>query len=538
MGGLVLRIRQWWDTADRAQRTVTIGGGAFLALMIVVTLMFASRPHMSAVFMGLNAVDQASVVTELQKDGVTPEYNERGDIMVPSDKVAEARVKLAAAGKLPATSGFGDEALAKLGIMDTPAVEKERLKTILEGRLNETIQSVDGIGSASVHIVLADSSPFVTEKKPATASVSVTERAGSGIGKSQAQAIATLVANSTPGLSTNNVSVVNNKMEMLWDGRQSDTASGAINAKLQAETSEARRREGDIQSTLDTAFGPQAVIAKVNLELDFDDSSVDSTMNEPVTSPTAKITETMEPGAAPVPGGKPTPPGSGAYKKIQTQFEPVVNQTRKHVKPVGGTLKSMAIDVIVNSDKVTDTQPVKDIIKGYLGSKDGKEGFGSTVTSVKFDTSAAADAKKAQDSVGSSQKMQQIISMLPVAALLFVGFLVMKSVGKFSKGAPGLALAGGGGGTLPINLGPSALPAAASEALRLAERLPSDANLQQLTRQMTDAGMSEDEAEAQLAAIKGISRKVNVPLEQIRKMSSDRPETVAMLIKGWLLEER
>jgi len=72
----------------------------------------------------------------------------------------------------------------------------------------------------------------------------------------------------------------------------------------------------------------------------------------------------------------------------------------------------------------------------------------------------------------------------------------------------------------------------------MAERSPNDANLQQLTRQMTDAGMSEYEAEAQLAAIKGISRKVNVPLEQIRKMSSDRPETVAMLIKGWLLEER
>ena len=72
----------------------------------------------------------------------------------------------------------------------------------------------------------------------------------------------------------------------------------------------------------------------------------------------------------------------------------------------------------------------------------------------------------------------------------------------------------------------------------MAERAPNDATMQQLTKQMTEAGLSEDEAEAQLAAIKGISRKVNVPLEQIKKMSSDRPETVAMLIKGWLLEER
>ena len=90
---------------------------------------------MQPVFLGLNAVDQGSVLNELNKDGIPAEVNDRGDVTVASDKVSEARIKLAVAGKLPATSGFGDEALAKLGIMDTPAVEKERLKTILEGRL-------------------------------------------------------------------------------------------------------------------------------------------------------------------------------------------------------------------------------------------------------------------------------------------------------------------------------------------------------------------------------------------------------------------
>lgn len=537
MGGLVLRIRQWWDTADRAQRTVTIGGGAFLALMIAVTLMFAIRPHMTPVFFGLNAVDQGSVVTELQKAGISPDINERGDVMVPSDKVNEARIKLAVAGKLPSTSGFGDEALAKLGIMDTPGVEKERLKTILEGRLNETIQSVDGIGSASVHIVLADSSPFVAEKKPATASVSITERAGSGIGKQQAQSIATIVANSTPGLSINNVSVVNNRMEMLWDGHQNATASGAINEKLQAESSEAQSREADLQGILNKAFGPEAVVAKINLELDFDDKSTDTNTFEPVKIQNAKTTETMGPGGTAPLGTQLPTPGGGAYKMDTAKFDTYPNQTVTHNKPVGGTLKSMAIDAIVNKkDNGPNPDDVQKIIDGYLGSKKGKDGFTSQVTSVAFDTSVAAAAKTAQDSVSGQQRMQQIISMLPIAALLFVGFLVMKSVGKFSKGGPSMALVGGG--SLPVNVGPSALPAAATEALRMAERAPNDANLQQLTRQMTDAGMSEDEAEAQLAAIKGISRKVNVPLEQIRKMSSDRPETVAMLIKGWLLEER
>src|SRR5579871_3050731 len=343
MGSLVIRLRQWWDTADRAQRTVIVGGGAFLALMVTVTLMFASRPHMAPVFMGLNAVDQGSVVTELQKDGLNPEVNERGDVMVASDKVAEARIKLASAGKLPSTTAFGDEALSKLGIMDTPDVEKERLKTILEGRLDETIQSVDGIANAQVHIVYADKSNFIREQKPATASVSITERAGSSIGAPQAKAIATLVANSTPDLSINNVSVVNNRMEMLWDGQSNDSPTGAAGTKLAAEAGEARRQEAQLQALLDPAFGPHAVIAKVNVELDMDEQSTDSVTNTPVKIDQSKTVEKMDPptstGAAT--GGTPGTPGSGKYSMTQTQNATTVNTETKHLRPVGGSIKSM-----------------------------------------------------------------------------------------------------------------------------------------------------------------------------------------------------
>lgn len=536
MGGLVIQIRQWWETADRAQRTVAIGGGAFLALVAAFVVMFASRPQMKPAFIGLSLQDQSNVVAELSKDGFSPETNERGDVLVPSGQIQEARMKVAAAGKMPSTTGFGDEALQKLGIMETPEVEKERLKTILEGRLNETLNAADGIGSAQVHIVLADNSPFVRDKRPATASVSVTERAGGSVGRDQARAIATLVANSTPGLAINDVSVINNRMEVLWDGKQMDTGVGAINGKLQAEVSEARRREGELQAMLEPAFGPQAVIAKVNLELDFDETTKDTDTFEPVKVQTTKTSETMTPNSAAATGA-PTSAASGNYKMDNSQFTPYPNETQTHVKPVGGSLKSMAIDVIVNSEKVKDTQPVKDIIDGYLGGLGADAGhFTSKVTSVAFDTTASKAASDAASSSAGSQKMQQIISLLPIIALIVVGVVVMKSVGKLSK-APAMA-ALPGGGTLAITTSAPALPAAAAEAIRMAERNPNDANMQQLARQMTDAGLTEDEAEAQLAAIKGISRKVNVPLEQIKKMSSDRPETVAMLIKGWLLEER
>ena len=38
--------------------------------------------------------------------------------------------------------------------------------------------------------------------------------------------------------------------------------------------------------------------------------------------------------------------------------------------------------------------------------------------------------------------------------------------------------------------------------------------------------------------IRSIRSKVNVPLEQIKKLAKERPSTVAMLLKSWMLEER
>ena len=180
----------------------------------------------------------------------------------------------------------------------------------------------------------------MTQRKPATASVSISERAGGTVGKEQAKAIATLVANSTPGLSINDVSVVNNRMEMLWDGKQMDTGVGAISGKLQAEVTEARRRESDLQGILDAAFGPQTVIAKVNLELDFDETTQDTDKFEPVKIQRAKTSETISPGAGAAATGAPTAtPANGKYQMDQAQFDTYANETQTHTKPVGGTLE-------------------------------------------------------------------------------------------------------------------------------------------------------------------------------------------------------
>ena len=101
MGGILLRIRSWWDGADKTQRTVAVVGGGFLAFLVFATYLFASKPRMGLLAGGLNGSEQGSVVQELQKMGVPYEMDMSGNINTPVDRIPELRAKLMSAGKLP-----------------------------------------------------------------------------------------------------------------------------------------------------------------------------------------------------------------------------------------------------------------------------------------------------------------------------------------------------------------------------------------------------------------------------------------------------
>src|SRR5688572_25279782 len=107
MGGILLKLRTWWETADRTQRVVTVFGSALLVILLFGTMMFASRPKMALAYGGLTPADQGKVVAEIQKIGIPVEYDLMGNVRVPSDRVAEAQAMLAKNGVAPASGHLG-----------------------------------------------------------------------------------------------------------------------------------------------------------------------------------------------------------------------------------------------------------------------------------------------------------------------------------------------------------------------------------------------------------------------------------------------
>ena len=196
-------------------------------------------------------------------------------------------------------------------------------------------------------------------------------------------------------------------------------------------------------------------------------SQIDSTKPEvgsdPVSEETAKETMGASGSAgssasglgANATGGAPTSvdtPGGKGYGSEQGAKQYPLGSTHTETKKALGELKSMSIAVLANSSKNIDVASVETYLKGYVGGKGADPNFSVSVTPVKFDETAEKMAKTSADAASSSARMQQMLSIVPVLALLVVGFMVVKSIGKAAKGSPNVLIGALSGGQM-VGLG-------------------------------------------------------------------------------------
>ncbi len=541
MGSFLFRLKTWWDASERSQKAVLIGSVAFFAVLFGGTFFFASRPRMTMLYGGLSDADKSVIVEQLQSQGIAVKYDVPGTVEVPEDKAQDARMMLAAGGKVPKSAHMGIEGLDKIGLMTTPAQEKERLKAILEGELAKTIETYDTIQAARVHITLGDNSPFVEQRRQATASVSITEASGATVTPDQGRAIATLVAGSVPDLDVKNVSVVNQRMEFVFNGQDADSTKNVAESKIAMEDTVAHNRERELQRTLDSVFGVGSTVVSVRCELDLDkqrSSALTRVPTDPIEKQTVKEEMPMAGGAS---GAASVDVGNSAANKAGDKYTSqsssqtrMVSETTTETEKATGAIKSMVINVLGNEDKIKgqDQAKLEDFLRQEVANKGAdKLNFPDPkVEWVKFDTSTAVAAAKAGTEATSQARVQQAFSILPIAALIFVAIMVVKSLGKFAKGIS----QEGGALNYPLALEGDALAGAQNLIAAI------DGANEGLARSRThpDGKPMTKEEEEEAILVESIKNRVHMPLEQLKKMAADRPQVVAMLIKSMILEER
>lgn len=523
------KLKSWWETADRTQRTVTVGGAAFLVILLIVTGFLSTRSKMVPVYPGATAAEQGDISEAVAGYGMAYEISPSGDVMVSSDKVAEARMMLAKDGKQPVSSSGGTDILGGAGYLQTPAEERERFKRLHESKLSTTIESFEGVAAAQVHINFGDDSPFAGDEARPSAAVQIQEKGMGALGPREGRMIARMVQRSVESMTMEDVTVVSATGSVLFDGEE-QASGGDATQKLAAERSEGKRRERELQARLDHAFGPGATVALVNVELNMDQTDITQTTETPSDRPIRRegLTETLDgsgdsavgpAGAgANVLGAAPTANGpDSSYSSEANQEEYGTNRRTETIAKAQGEVVALNVNVMVDSARVTDPAAVQSFVRGYMATK-GERNFQATVTQTEFSTEAVEAQKDAAAAAKSGEMMQQFIGALPILALIAVGFMLVRAI----KTAPVRAEVIGES-TLPAEEQIQALP---SESPSKNGAAPEGEGDTYITMQMPNR-------EVEVGAI---ASKVDVPLEQIRHLSNDKPETIAMLLKSWMAD--
>jgi len=251
-------------------------GAARIAAMVGVTLtligFFAfimlrvTAPQMVPLFTDLSVEDSFAIIKDLERQAIAYEIKNDGAIvLVPKDKVARLRMKLAEAG-LPKGGGVGYEIFDKSDTLGTTSfVQNINHLRALEGELARTIRSIERVQSARVHLVLPERPLFSREKAEPSASIVVTSRGR--LEASQVRAIRHLVATAVNGLKPERVSIVDETGRLLADGSMQDAGIGAV-ADERKVAYERRLRE-EVEQIVSSVVGPGRARVQLNADFDF-----------------------------------------------------------------------------------------------------------------------------------------------------------------------------------------------------------------------------------------------------------------------------
>ncbi|HZY19155.1 MAG TPA: flagellar basal-body MS-ring/collar protein FliF [Ramlibacter sp.] len=354
-------------------------GTLLLTALIAWGVSAGRQPEWRVLYASLNDKDGGAVIAALAQMNVPHKFAEGGAaILVPADKVHDARLKLASQG-LPKGGTVGFELMENQKFGTTQFQERLNFQRGLEGELARSIMALSAVQSARVHLALPNQTAFLREQQKPSASVLLTLYGGRALERSQIAGIVHLVASSVPDMQTRAVSVVDQNGTLLSQAAGENVAgldASQLQYVRQAEQSLAQR----ILTILEPIVGPGNVRAQVTADIDFSQSESTAEMYTPNqgSAPAAVRSQHLSEapgGAAGSGGGSPgalsnqppatptspvngapgaiTPPtagGPGAAAGVKrdavTNYE--VDKTVKVVRNATGNVRRLSAAVIVN----------------------------------------------------------------------------------------------------------------------------------------------------------------------------------------------
>ncbi|MGB8650652.1 MAG: flagellar basal-body MS-ring/collar protein FliF [Mycobacteriales bacterium] len=411
----------------------------------VFFLRWVSTPSYGVLLAGLEAKDAAAVTAKLQSDGVPYKLEGGGTtVLVPQSAMDKERIAVAAAGLPAGSTQDGWAAFDKQGLTSSSFQQQVAYQRALEATLAGSLQDIDGVRSAQVHLALPEKRLFSDNQDPARAAVLV--QTNGTLSDSTVDAMTHLVSSAVPGMSPKDVSITDGSGTLL-------TGDGTSTSKTDA----ARRSYEDalsaqVGSMFDTLLGPGHAVVRVNAEMDNSNTTIDSQVYDPQKTAVLSQSSSKETyAAAPttttggaltsanavgaVPTTTTTTSKTNGYSKSDSSTTNGVSVTTSHQVLAPGGVKRLTVAVAVDSNakNAPSTADIQAMVAAAVGL-DPRRGDSISVTTPAFlmTTKGAGKGAGGGGSSSAASPVDQVQHYGPQALgallLLFVGFGFLRTV--------------------------------------------------------------------------------------------------------------
>jgi flagellar M-ring protein FliF len=521
---------------------VMAGVAAALTAFFLYVAGAITEPAKSVLFSGLDPRDATAVTAKL--DSMSEKYELKGDtILVPTEDVTKLRMTLAA-DNLP-SAGVGYEIFDKSDTFGTTAfVQNINKLRALEGELARSVETIEGVDSVRVHLVIPEHQIFSQNNDNPTASVVLKTRGV--LGRGQVQAIQHLVAAAVSGLSAERVAIVDDKGNLLAGGDGKDGPNALAIGETTQTTDFEDRLRARVQSIVESVVGPGHVRVQLTADMDYKHENTVAETFDP-NSKVLRSTQTVEsnnsdtngtgganavsvgsalPGATPAPTGTDNNRSNASRTEETNNYE--INRTTTTSTVDGGKLSRLSVAVVVDGTQAdggrytprtpAEMRQITDLVKSAIGY-DSKRGDIVQVDNMEFARLDSGDATPPPApllGLDSSQWFKIIeVAILSIAAIVLGFFVGRPMVARmFAPNAPAKAAPAAGGSVVALPA-----PAASHDAAIAGGQTPA---------------LAPPRNGIDLAQIEGQVRESSI--KKVGEVVSAHPEEALAIIRTWLHE--
>jgi len=487
-----------------SQAIMLIGVIAGLIVGIFAISSWVGTINYSVLYSNLDPADAGEVTGYLSENKIPYELSGGGGtISVPSDKVYDVRISLASEG-MPRSGNVGYSIFDQSNLGMTEFLQNLNFRRALEGELMRTIVQLSDVDAARVHIVMPKERLFKEDKKETTASVVLKLRRPGILSSEQIAGITHLVASSVEGLQPDNITIIDQRGNMLSSGAKTDPLAGLTATQLEVRKGVESYLERKAQTMLDGVVGPGKSIVRVNADLNFQQMEKTNELYDP-NNQVVRSEETTEQSASASDKSDEEVKSSDENKVSTTTTNYEINKSVEHIVNAIGDIQRISVAVLLDYNETQSEESgvvyeprsademdrLTAIVRNAVGY-DANRNDQIEVVNIAFDHTAIENETEFVDNVIQQEFIFEMVKKIGLVLLGILAFLYFRKKAKKLFASLGRILPPAG----PAKSSPEMNPAYAEhriESEEIEELVPEKRKPKLLDRMQKTANESPEE---------------------------------------------